>query len=60
MLSVNIPARTQPHMQIKLAGEGMPISDSGHYGDQIILLKPIIPDNIDSRIIEAINDSRNK
>lgn len=60
MLSVNIPPRTQPTMQIKISGEGMPISDSGHYGDQILLLKPILPDNIDDDIIEAIINSRNK
>ena len=59
-LSVAIPPRTQPSMQIKLAGEGMPIADSGHYGDQILLLKPLIPDKIDSEVIEAIKRSQTK
>ena len=60
VLSVKIPPRTQPSMQIKLAGEGMPISNSGNYGDQILLLKPILPDNIHIDIIDAIMRTRNK
>jgi DnaJ-class molecular chaperone len=47
-------------MQFRLSGEGMPIQNSGNYGDQIILLKPITPANIDSEIVEAITRSQNK
>jgi len=60
MLSVNIPPNTQPNKQIKISGEGMPISNSGNYGDQILLLKPILPDNIHTDIIDAITRTRNK
>jgi DnaJ-class molecular chaperone len=59
-VSVKIPPRTQPSMQIKLAGEGMPIADSGRHGDQILLLKPLIPDKIDNEVIEAIKRSQTK
>ena len=38
----------------------MPISNSGNYGDQILLLKPILPDNIHIDIIDAIMRTRNK
>ena len=32
----------------------MPIMNTESFGDQIILLKPYIPDNIDAEIIETI------
>jgi curved DNA-binding protein len=51
---VNIPANTQPFMQLKITGQGMPIPNTTQYGDQILLLKAIIPDKIDSRIVESI------
>lgn len=60
MMSVTIPAKTQPNMQIRLAGQGMPISNSGQYGDQILLLKPILPDNIHNDIVDAILRTRTK
>ena len=41
-------------MQLKIAGQGMPIPNTSMYGDQILLLKPFIPDNIDSRIVDSI------
>lgn len=53
-LSVTIPAKTQPHMQLRLGGHGMPILNSNAYGDQIILLNTFVPDTIDSEIIESI------
>jgi DnaJ-class molecular chaperone len=58
VVSVNVPPKTQPHMHLKLSGQGMPISDSGHYGDQLILLKPFIPDNISDDIVDAILRNR--
>ena len=58
IVSVNVPPKTQPYIQLKLTGQGMPISDSGHYGDQLILLKPFIPDNISDDIVDAILRNR--
>lgn len=56
---VQVPAKTQPWMQLKIAGQGMPIMNSNNvYGDQIILLKPYIPDNISSEITNSILLSR--
>lgn len=60
VFEVKIPPKTQPHMQLKIAGQGMPIYGSPHYGDQIILIRPIIPDIIDTDIIESIVRSKNK
>lgn len=55
-MEVTINPGTQPTQQIRLVGLGMPVK--GHdnvYGDQILLLKPYIPDNIPDDIIESIN-----
>lgn len=58
-LEVTVKPGTQPHMQLKLAGHGMPIYGSANvFGDQIILLKPFIPDTIDSSIIDSIVQSK--
>ena len=59
-LEVRIPPKTQPHMQLKIAGEGMPISGSTLHGDQIILLKPFVPDKIDDEITQSILRSKSK
>lgn len=53
-LQVNIKPKTQPYMHIKIQGHGMPIINSNNYGDQYLLLKPFIPDNIDQEIIDSI------
>ena len=60
-MKVKIAEGTQPNTQIKLSGQGMPISDprgpsvtSGQFGDQLILLKGIIPDTIEQGVIDAI------
>jgi DnaJ-class molecular chaperone len=52
-LQVNIQPRTQPYQHIRLAGYGMPLQN-GQHGDQIIILKPNIPDIISDDIIESI------
>ena len=52
-LEVKIKPGTQPYMQLKIPGEGMPARNGG-VGDQILLLKPFIPDNIDNDIVESI------
>ena len=53
---VTIPPNTQPGATLRLAGEGLPLG--GGNGDQMILLKPIIPATIDSHIIDAIKQYR--
>jgi len=57
-LNVTIKPKTQPFMQIKLAGQGMPIPNSNLFGDQYILLKPYISDNINSEIVDTILRNR--
>jgi DnaJ-class molecular chaperone len=59
-LNVSIKPKTQPYVNIRLSGFGMPIANSSMYGDQYILLKPYIPDNIDQDIIDSILRSRTK
>ena len=60
LLEVTIPPKTQPHMHIKLGGHGLPIQNTPAYGDQILLLKPFIPDTIDSRITDSILLAKSK
>lgn len=57
-LEVKIPPMTQPHMHLKISGQGMPIRNSNQFGDQIILIKPFIPDNISDDIVQSILRSR--
>lgn len=59
-LEVSIQPKTQPFMQLKIAGEGMPIVNSNAFGDQIVLLKPFVPDTIDDEITQSILRSRQK
>jgi DnaJ-class molecular chaperone len=54
-VEVTISPNTQPSQQIRLRGLGMPISNTEQHGDQILLLKPYIPDNISNDIIDSIN-----
>jgi DnaJ-class molecular chaperone len=53
-LEVTVQPNTQPYMHLKLNNQGLPIQGTNIFGDQIILLKPFIPDNIDSRITDSI------
>jgi len=55
MLEIEVKPITQPHMQLKLIGQGMPIINSSKFGDQILLLKPFIPDTIHSDIVDILN-----
>lgn len=57
-LEVTVKPKTQPHMQLKIPGQGMPIPNTNTYGDQIILLKPFIPDIIDESIVQSILNSK--
>jgi curved DNA-binding protein len=59
-VQVKVPPKTQPYIQMKLSGHGMPIINTPNYGDQLILLKPFIPDNIDESIIDSILRNRTK
>lgn len=59
-LEVRVPPKTQPYMHLKIAGEGMPVSGSNLYGDQIILIKPFVPDTIDDEITQSILRSKTK
>lgn len=59
-LEVVINPKTQPYQQVKLAGHGMPIKDTSFYGDQILLLKPFIPDNISQDVIDSILRNQSK
>jgi DnaJ-class molecular chaperone len=58
-IEVVIKPNTQPAQHIRVPGYGMPSRD-GTMGDQILLIKPYIPDNIDNDIIDSINRSKNK
>lgn len=58
-LEVVVKPKTQPHTQLKIPGQGMPILNTADYGDQIIVLYPYMPDNIDDTIIQSINKFRN-
>jgi curved DNA-binding protein len=57
---VTVPPKTQPNMQLKVSGQGMPVQNSGFYGDQFVCLKPFIPDTIDDEITQSILRSKNK
>jgi DnaJ-class molecular chaperone len=58
-IEVTIPPNTQPSQHIRLSSLGMPIKNAPNlYGDQILLLKPYIPDNIHNDIIEAIQNNQ--
>jgi DnaJ-class molecular chaperone len=59
-LEVTVQPKTQPYMHLKLSNQGLPIQGTNQYGDQIILLKPFIPDTIDSRITDSILLSKTK
>jgi curved DNA-binding protein len=59
-LNVSIKPKTQPYVSVRLAGYGMPIINNTAHGDQYILLKPYIPDNIHQDIIDSILRNRAK
>jgi len=59
-LEVTVKPKTQPYIQLKLSGQGMPIYNTNAFGDQIILLKPFIPDIIDEQVINSITQLKTK
>ena len=58
-LEVVINPKTQPHQQIRIPGYGMP-NQNGSNGDQILLFKVFIPDNIHQDIIDSIINHKSK
>ena len=59
-VQVAVPPITQPNMQLRVSGHGMPVFNTSMYGDQIILLKPYVPSNIDDEITQSILRSKSK
>lgn len=55
---VTVPPKTQPSTHLRIGGEGMPIPNTNSYGDQIILIRPVIPDTINDEIIQSILRSK--
>ena len=55
---VNIKPKTQPYVQLRIPGQGMPNGVSGNFGDQIILIKPFIPDMIDDQVMNSIQQQK--
>lgn len=54
-LDVLVKPQTGPNSTLRIVGEGLPKQQG--YGDQMIVLKPQMPDIIDTRIIDAIKAS---
>lgn len=57
-LDVTVKPKTQPNSTLRLTGEGMPRNQG--YGDQLIVLKPYMPDIIDQTIIDSIIATQSK
>jgi DnaJ-class molecular chaperone len=55
-LDVTVKPYTQPGAQLRIHGEGLPMSFGN--GDQYVLIKAVVPAIIDSSIIDAINKSK--
>ena len=53
-LDVTIKPQTNPNSTLRIPGEGLPRQYG--YGDQLIVLKPYMPDIIDNRIIDSIKN----
>jgi DnaJ-class molecular chaperone len=52
------PEDIKKNIHFRLAGKGLPIFNTGSFGDQILLIKAYIPDIIDEDIIKAIISSK--
>jgi len=57
-LDVTVKPKTQPNSTLRLSGEGLPKQNG--YGDQLIVLKPVMPDIIDQSIIDSIVATQSK
>lgn len=58
VVEVTIPPKTQPHVHLRLAGKGLPVYNTEMFGDQILLIKPYIPDIIPEIVTNAILQSQ--
>ena len=56
--NVQVKPGTQPDATLRLHGQGLPLMNGPGLGDQLILIKPFIPDKIDSQITDSILRSR--
>jgi len=56
--TVQVKPGTQPDSTLRIAGQGLPSMDGPMIGDQLILIKPYIPDKIDKQITDCILRSR--
>ena len=59
VLEVKVPEKCSPNTHLKIPKAGMP-DKHGHFGNQIILINPYMPDNIHPDIIETINKHKPK
>ena len=57
-LDVTVKPKTQPNSMLRVGGEGLPRQNG--FGDQMILLKPFIPDTIDQSIVDSIKARQQK
>ena len=58
LVQVVVPEKTQPYMQLKIQGYGFPRTNGNGYGDQILLIKPFIPDSIDNNLMSTIRENQ--
>jgi DnaJ-class molecular chaperone len=56
--TVQVKPNTQPDSTLRIAGQGLPFMNEQGNGDQLILIKPFIPDKIDKQITDSILRSR--
>ena len=52
--TVKVKPGTQPDSTLRISGQGLPFMDEQGNGDQLILIKPFIPDKIDKQITDSI------
>lgn len=55
---VKVKPGTQPDSTLRITSQGLPYINQQGDGDQLILLKPFIPDKIDERVINSILQSK--
>jgi DnaJ-class molecular chaperone len=57
-LQVSVKAYSQPNTNLRIPNQGL--TKDYRTGDQYVLLKPVMPANIDSEVVEAILRTKNK
>lgn len=55
-LEITVKPKSHPGSILRISGEGLPINND--FGDQMIVLKPVMPDIISDAIIDSINKNR--